>query len=233
MRVLPLHSWDLPARAAIALQSELAGQIEVRAPLTHWDLVAGADVSYDRFSDDIYAGVVVLRLSDGAIIERQGAWRRTSFPYIPGLLSFREAPALLEAFAQITAEPDVVIFDGQGIAHPRRLGIASHIGLWLDRPSIGCAKSLLTGTFGELKRDAGAVAALMDRKEVIGQVVRTKTGVRPVYVSAGHQIDLPSAVRVVLSCCRGYRLPEPIRQAHQYVNELRRRAACENPDMNL
>jgi deoxyribonuclease V len=227
MMIHPLHRWDLPSSEAVVLQRELAGRVDVRTPLTHWELVAGADVSYNRFSNAFYAGVVVLRAPDWAVVERKGAVRESPFPYIPGLLSFREAPALLDAFAKVESEADVVMFDGQGIAHPRRLGIAAHIGLWLDRPSIGCAKSRLCGHYQEPGPQAGSVAALVDHGEVIGEVVRTKDRVQPVFVSPGHKIDLPSAVRVVLDSCKGYRLPEPTRQAHLYVNELRRQGFLE------
>jgi deoxyribonuclease V len=157
-------------------------------------------------------------------VERQGAVTETHFPYRPGLLSFREAPALLEAFAKVGSEPDAMMLDGQGIAHPRRLGLASHMGLWLQRPCLGCAKSCLTGKYKELGRAAGSVAPLTDRGEVIGSVVRTKDNVQTVFVSAGHRIDLAGAVRLVLTACKGYRIPEPTRQAHLFVNELRREA---------
>lgn len=226
MKIHTLHSWDLTPTEAVALQRELANKVDVRSPLTSCELVAGADVSYNRLSDQFYAGVVVLRLADGVIIEKQGAVQRSPFPYVPGLLSFREAPALLEAFAKIAAEPDVVMFDGQGLAHPRRLGLACHVGLWLERPCVGCAKSLLTGKYQEPGLPAGSLSPLVDRGAVVGNVVRTKAKTRPVFVSAGHRIDLPSAVRVVLQACRGYRLPEPTRQAHLYVNDLRREATC-------
>jgi deoxyribonuclease V len=179
-------------------------------------------VSYDRGSTKFFAGVVVIRTDDLSIVERRGAVLDSPFPYIPGLLSFREAPALLEAFARVQSNPEAVMVDGQGIAHPRRLGIASHVGLWLDLPCIGCAKSLLTGRYKEPAREAGSTSPLRDRDEVIGQVVRTKTGIKPLFVSVGHRVDLESAVRWVLACCHGYRLPEPTRQAHLFVNELRR-----------
>lgn len=226
MKIHPLHSWDLTPRAAVALQRVLAGRVQTRPPLEHCDLVAGADVSYERFSNVFYAGVVVLRMSDLSVVEKQGVVHETSFPYIPGLLSFREAPVLLQAFAKVKSEPGVVLFDGQGIAHPRRLGLASHVGLWLERPCLGCAKSLLVGRFREPGRKAGSLSPLVDQEEVVGSVVRTKTGVKPVFVSAGQRIDLASAVRIVLETCRGYRLPEPTRQAHLHVNALRRGAPC-------
>ncbi len=222
MQIHPLHSWDLDPAAAVALQRELAGRVEVRTPLTRWSLIAGADVSYNRFSNIFHAGVVVLRLPDFTVVEEQAAVQESTFPYIPGLLSFREIPVLLAAFAKVQSEPDVVMLDGQGIAHPRRLGLASHAGLWLERPCVGCAKSVLTGHFKDPASAPGSVAPLVADKETVGYAVRTKRGTQPVFVSAGHRIDLASAVRVVLDCCRGYRLPEPTRLAHLYVNERRR-----------
>jgi deoxyribonuclease V len=221
----PLHSWTLTPAEAIKLQKELACRVETRTPLVGCRLVAGADVSYARFSSRFYAGVVVLRFPDLEIVEKQGVVRDVPFPYVPGLLSFREAPVVLEAFGRLAQKPDVLVCDGQGLAHPRRFGLASHLGLWLGVPTVGCAKSRFIGTFKEPGRRAGSVTPLVDQEEIIGQVVRTKTGVRPVFVSVGNQIDLRSAVELVLSCTRGYRVPEPTRQAHLFVNELRRNLA--------
>jgi deoxyribonuclease V len=221
VQIQQLHGWDLSNTEAIALQKKLAERVDVRAPLTNFELVAGADISYERFSDVFYAGVVVIRVADGTIVEKQSAVRRSPFPYIPGLLSFREAPALLEAFAKVESKPDVIMLDGQGLAHPRRFGLACHVGLWLERPSVGCAKTVLIGTFKDLGDQPGSLAPLCHREEVLGSAVRTKKRTKPVLVSAGHQIDLPSSVRVVLGTCKGYRIPEPTRQAHLFVNQLR------------
>jgi deoxyribonuclease V len=222
MRIHPLHPWEVTREQATALQRQLAGQVDIHRPLTDIHLVAGADISYSRFSDTLYAAVLVFGLEDMSLVEARGVVSQAHFPYRPGYLSFREAPAILEAFALLQTEPDAIMFDGQGMAHPRRLGLACHVGLWLQRPSLGCAKSRLTGHFGTLDREAGATAPLEDREEIVGRVVRTKTGIQPVYVSPGHLIDLESAVALVLASCRGYRLPEPTRQAHLYVNALRR-----------
>lgn len=227
MEIPKLHRWDVSAAEAVAIQRDLAGQVDVTVPLTDFELVAGADVSYNRFSDVLFASVLVWRRSDAKVIESHAAVRETHFPYVPGLLSFREAPALLDAFARLDTIPDVVMIDGQGIAHPRRLGIASHVGLWLGLPCVGCAKSRLTGRFEEPDRTAGSTSPLHDRGEIIGTVVRSKNGVKPLFVSPGHRIDLESSVRVVLDCGRGYRLPEPTRLAHEYVNVARRRGSSE------
>ena len=223
MKIHRLHSWDLTDAEAVALQRRLAGRVDASTPLGRCDLVAGADISYNLYSPTLFAGVVVLRTSDWAIVETQGVIGEATFPYRTGLLTFREAPTLLEAFARVQSEPDAVMIDGAGIAHPRRIGLAAHMGLWLDRPTIGCAKSRLTGKFKEPGREAGSVAPLTDKGAVIGSVVRTKTGVNPLFISVGHRIDLASAVRLVLEASRGYRVPEPTRQAHLLVNELRRR----------
>jgi deoxyribonuclease V len=173
----------------------------------------------------LYAAVVVLRTADWTILETQETVGRASFPYIPGLLTFREAPILLELFSNLKTRPDAVILDGQGQAHPRRLGFASHVGLWLDVPCVGCAKSRLVGSYREPGKRPGSMSPLRDGNEVIGSIVRTKKGVKPVYVSVGNRIDLASAIRLVLHCCQGYRLPEPTRQAHLLVNALRRQGS--------
>ena len=222
MVIKPLHSWDLTPKEAVALQRELAGRIDTRAPLSRCELIAGADVSYNRFSPTCYAAVVVLRTRDWSVMETQDAVADSPFPYIPGLLSFRETPILLKAFEKLRSRPDAVMLDGQGLAHPRRFGFACHIGLWLDLPCFGCAKSRLIGTFKEPGKKPGSLSPLVDKGEAIGSVVRTKLNTKPVFVSVGHRIDLPSAIRLVLESCQGYRIPEPTRQAHLKVNEVRR-----------
>jgi deoxyribonuclease V len=222
MEIHRLHSWELTGPEAASLQRELAARVITDTPLKECHLIAGADVSYDYGSSTFYAGIVVLRTDDFQVVERRGAVAESHFPYVPGLLSFREAPVLLKAFARLESKPDAVMCDGQGIAHPRRLGIASHVGLWLDCPTIGCAKSKLTGRFSEPALEAGSRSPLRDRDAIIGSVVRTKKGVQPVFVSPGHRIDLESAVHWVLATCRRHRLPEPTRLAHNYVNEVRR-----------
>jgi deoxyribonuclease V len=228
MQVHQLHPWDMPADEAIALQKQLAGRVDTATPLpADWDLVAGADVSFNRDDPTIYASVLVWRRSTGEVVEGRDAVGVSHFPYVPGLLSFREAPTVLAAFARLQTRPDVVMCDGQGIAHPRRLGIASHVGLWLELPTLGCAKSLLCGRYAEPGPDPGATSPLTYRGEVIGTVLRTKKNVTPVFVSPGHRIDHASAVAVVRASCRKYRLPEPTRLAHLRVNELRRGRTAE------
>ena len=217
------HRWDLSPQEARKLQSEQAALVDTSTPLAKWDIIAAADVSMARYDEDLAAAVVVVRADTMEVIERAGVVRRITFPYVPGLLSFREAPALLEVFQTRIKTPfDVVLCDGQGIAHPRRLGIASHIGLWLDRPTIGCAKSRLFGEFVEPRPDRGDRTGLSDHGEKIGEVVRTKNRVAPLFVSPGHRCDFESATAVVLATSGKYRLPGPARLAHEFVNEVRR-----------
>jgi len=160
------------------------------------------------------AAVVVLSYPDLSLVELSVVTERLEFPYVPGLLSFREAPLLLAACEKLRMNPDIIMVDGQGMAHPRRLGLACHLGLFLNTPTIGCAKSRLCGRCQEPGNAPGDHSELVDREEVIGAVVRTRAGVKPVYVSVGHKIDLADAVNWVFHCCRGYRLPEPTRLAH-------------------
>ncbi len=220
MNIQHLHDWNISAAEAIALQKQLAVQIDYQRPL---DLdairrVAGVDVSVR--TDAVtgvatsQAAVVVLSYPEMQVIETSLAQLPTPFPYIPGLLSFREGPVLETAFARLQAEPDVLIFDGMGRAHPRRIGIASHMGLWLQKPTVGCGKTLLTGRFGELANERGASSNLVDHGEVIGVALRTKVNVKPVFISPGHLIDLPSSIELIMRCTSKYRLPDPIRAAH-------------------
>lgn len=216
-----MHDWDLTPKEAIALQNRLRERVRLRPLKRKIRTIAGADVSFNRFSDRIYAGIVVLSLPDLEVIESTAIRSRTRFPYIPGLLSFRELPALLEAWATLKTIPDALILDGQGLAHPRRFGIACHAGIWLKIPTIGCAKSILVGKHAELPPEAGSQTPLVDRNEQIGIVLRTKKSVAPVYVSPGHLIDMPGAVNLVQRSLTRYRLPETTRQAHLLVNRLR------------
>ena len=228
MQIKRLHGWNVKPKEAVQIQLKMASRVDARAPLTRIELVAGADIAYDLVTKKMYATVLMYRLADDRVIETQDVILATKFPYVPGLLTFREAPALLKAFAKLKATPDVVMIDGQGLAHPRRIGLASHIGLWLDLPTIGCAKSRLIGTFKEPRKGSGSMSPLMDKDEQVGFVVRTRHGVNPLFISVGHKIDLASAVRVVLAAGRGYRVPEPTRLADIRVDELRRNADCGN-----
>jgi len=216
-----LHSWDLTPGEAIEVQQRLRNLVRLRPLAGPVSAIAGADISFNKFSETVYAGVVVLSLPALRIIESAGVRSVAKFPYVPGLLSFREAPSLLEAWEKLKTKPDVLMLDGQGIAHPRRFGIACHVGVLLDLPTIGCAKSILVGRYGELGLEAGSRSPLVDRGEQVGVALRTKNKVSPVYVSPGHLIDLDSAVDLVLRSTGKYRQPEPTRQAHLLVNRLR------------
>lgn len=221
MDITPLHDWKLPLTEAAALQKELAKQLIVDRPLKKCKLIAGADCSYNKFSTTMYAAVVVLRLRDLTIVETQGVVGEATFPYVPGFLSFREIPILIQAFAKLEHRPDVVMLDGQGIAHPRRMGIASHVGLWLKIPCFGCGKSKLCGNYDEPGPNAGDYSPLLHYGNQIGAVLRTKPRTKPVFISPGHLIDLESSIRLTLKSGRGYRIPEPTRQAHLHVNVMR------------
>jgi deoxyribonuclease V len=221
MTSLSLHSWDLTPSEAIQVQQRLRDMVRLRPLGLPVDTIAGADISFNKYSETVYAGIVVLSLPDLRIVEQVGVRSVAKFPYVPGLLSFREAPSLLEAWERLKTKPDVLMLDGQGIAHPRRFGIACHVGVLLDWPTIGCAKSILVGRYGELGLEAGSRSPLVDKDEQVGVALRTKNKVAPVYVSPGHLIDLDSAVDLVLRSTTKYRMPEPTRQAHLLVNRLR------------
>jgi len=212
MKYRDLHSWDVPPEEARQFQNELRSQVIQTDRFGTINTVAGVDIGFKK--DIALASVVVLRFPELQVVDSVVTESPVRFPYIPGLLSFREIPPLLTAFTALQTEPDLVIVDGQGIAHPRRFGLASHLGLILDKPTIGCAKSRLWGRYEEPDPEQGAYTYLIDKGEVIGAVVRTRANVRVVYVSIGHRISLDSARVWVLACCRGYRLPETTRYAH-------------------
>lgn len=222
MKFKALHGWNLSPADAVLLQRQLAVKVSQHDAIARpIKLVAGADVSYRRRGGQFHAAVVILDYAAMTIQEIVTASGEVDFPYVPGLLSFRELPILLQAFHKLEMVPDVVLADAQGIAHPRRLGLASHLGLWLDLPTIGCAKSRLCGEGPEPQGVRGAWTPLRDAGEEVGRVVRTKDRVRPLYISPGHKTNLQSACDIVLNCCRGYRLPEPTRQAHLLSNRVR------------
>lgn len=214
MQVRHRHPWQVTPAQARDIQVTLAGQVSRECQVGPVGLVAGVDISSDRSGGLATGAVVVLAYPGMTLVEKSVVRREVDFPYVPGLLSFREAPLILAAWEKLDCSPDLLLVDGQGIAHPRRLGLASHIGLLLDLPAIGCAKSLLCGSHGPLGDEAGSYAEITDGDEVVGAALRTRQGVRPIYVSVGHKVDLPSALSWVLNCCRGRRLPEPTRQAH-------------------
>ena len=224
MNVSELHSLDLSPAEARRLQGEIASRVVEGPPLdlSRVRYVAGADVSTQ--GDLGYATVVVLSFPDLSVVEVRGYESRLTFPYVPGLLAFREIPSVVGALREVESEVDAVIFDAHGLAHPRGMGLASHLGLFVDVPSVGCAKSRLVGEHEEPGPEKGDTADLVYRKKVVGKVVRTRPRVSPVYVSVGNRIDLVSSVDLVLQCCTRYRLPETTRQAHNAANRLRRGA---------
>jgi deoxyribonuclease V len=222
MMIPKCHPWPSTYAEAVAIQTALRRRLVRTGALSHPTLVAGADVAYSRSTDRVYAAVVLLRLPEMAIVETVTRSGRSPFPYVPGLLTFREGPVLLSAFKGLKLRPDAVIFDGQGYAHPRRMGLASHMGILLGIPSVGCAKSRLIGEHDEPGPCVGDWTPLLDQGRLIGRVVRTRTGVKPVFLSVGHLLGLAAATRLVLACLRGCRLPEPTRRAHQIVTAFRK-----------
>lgn len=222
MNVSELHSWNVTPKEAAAEQLKLAGQVEITEFRGKISLVAGTDLSYDRANDMLFAAVLVFSFPDLELIETQSTIAKSTFPYVPGLLSYRELPPLLECFRKLRNVPDIVLCDGQGIAHPRRFGLASHLGILLKIPTVGCAKSRLTGSGNEPGLEKGKWSPLNDEGEEIGRIVRTRTGVKPMYISVGHLCDIETATEVTIKCCIKYRQPEPNRLAHHEVNSIRK-----------
>ena len=221
MEIKNLHSWQLTYEQARGLQDDLAKQVKITPLSRDIKVIAGLDCAFDKTDGYALAAAVVLSLTFPEIIETATARVPLTFPYIPGLLSFREAPACLAAIEKLKTAPDLFLIDGQGIAHPRRLGIAAHLGLFLNRPTIGCAKSRLIGTYTEPGQNKGDWTPLMDGDETIGAVVRTRTAVKPMFISPGHLCTLEEAIFLTLILTDRYRLPEPTRLAHQQVTLLK------------
>jgi len=214
MKVNELHEWQMNLTQAREMQLSLASRVVTKNEGINPRLIAGVDISSGNSQSLALGAIVVLSYPELDVVEIKTAESKLSLPYIPGLLSFRECPLILAACEKLRNTPDLILVDGQGIAHPRRLGLASHLGLFLDTPTIGCAKSILCGKHEPVGDSVGSHAKLVDNGEIIGAALRTRVGVKPIYVSIGHKIDLASALYWVTKCCRGYRLPEPTRQAH-------------------
>lgn len=217
-----MHDWDITPKDAVALQRQLAPRVEREDRLGLVSRVAGVDVSYHAGTDRLAAAAVVLDAATHQLLDVQIVLGQPAFPYVPGLFSFRELPPVLLALEKLRETPDLIICDGQGIAHPRRFGLACHLGLWTGLPTIGCAKSRLTGTFDPPGETRGSQSALMDKDEQIGAVLRTRAGVAPVFVSTGHRISLRTACDWVLSLAPRFRLPETTRIADRLVGEALR-----------
>lgn len=214
------HPWDLSVAQArelqLALREKVIHQDRLKKKLT---TVAGVDVGFEEQGNVTRAAVAVLNFPDLDLREYAIARRKTSFPYVPGYLSFREVPAVMDALVKLKCLPDVVLCDGQGLAHPRRFGLACHLGVLSDLPTIGVAKTRLIGTHATVPQEKGAYADLLDQDELIGAVLRTRTGVKPVYVSIGHKVSLPTAIRLVMQCVSKYRLPETTRWADRIASD--------------
>ncbi|RKX95421.1 MAG: deoxyribonuclease V [Spirochaetes bacterium] len=216
MKIKRLHDWNLSLEDARSIQNELSSMVIKENSFDRIKTVAGMDIGFH--GKVARASCVVLTYPECKVIEKRIYEGSVNFPYIPGYLSFREIPILASVLEMIENEPDLLIADGQGVAHPRRLGLAAHIGLLTDKPTIGCAKSLLVGKCEEPENRKGAYSYLVDKGEIIGACLRTRVGVKPVYVSIGHRISLESSIEYVLGCCNKYRLPEPTREAHRLAS---------------
>lgn len=214
MKVYNLHSWQVSIKQAEEIQKNLAAQLSLKNEVVNPCLIGGVDISRQDSKGVARGAIVVLGYPEFTVVETQTAEGKLNFPYIPGLLSFRESPLILAACEKLSVTPDLILVDGQGIAHPRGFGIACHLGLLLNIPTIGCAKSLLWGEYEPVDIKAGSYKEITDQKKVIGAALRTKAGMNPIYVSIGLKVDLPTALYWVMKCCRGYRVPEPIRLAH-------------------
>lgn len=215
MKLAVSHPWDLSVSEARALQPRLAEKVIAKTTLDVGAIqtVAGVDVGFRK--DVAQAAVVVLSFPELEPLDYALGEAAVTFPYVPGLLTFREGPSVLDALEKLATWPDLFVFDGHGLAHPGRIGLAAHMGVLLDHPSIGCAKSRLTGTHDEPGKAVGAWVPLLDQGEIIGAVVRSRSKIKPLYISVGHRVDLPTAIHLVLQCTRGYRLPETTRYAHK------------------
>ena len=222
MKIKNLHPWKVSYREAIEIQKTFRAQLifkKLSRTITH---IAGTDVAFSKGRPTVWAGVVVLSYPELKRIDDAWVKGKTNFPYIPGLLSFREIPILLEALKKIKRTPDLVFCDGQGIAHPRGLGLASHLGLLIEKPTVGCAKTHLVGEYSEVGQHKGDYSLLLYGGQKVGAVVRTRTGVKPLFISPGYAVTIEDAVRITLNCGGQYRIPEPTRQAHLLVSRLRK-----------
>ena len=214
-----LHSWDVDVQRAIQIQETLRHQLILKKTFSHIKTIGGADVSYSD-GDHFLGLILVFSYPDLKLLDSSSADARTPFRYIPGLLAFREGPILIKAFQKLRTKPDVMMFEGQGIAHPRGFGMASHLGVWLDIPSIGCTKTPLVATEITVGTSKGELQPILREGVEVGAVVRTKTNVKPVFVSPGHKIDLSTSVQIILETSRDARLPEPLRRADVVSRQL-------------
>lgn len=233
MKAQHLHDWQMTPDQARKIQTELARTVSRTNEVNDVRLVAGVDISAPDAKGLARAAVVLLSYPELTLVERRVITKEVTFPYVPGLLSFRESPLILAACEELEVTPDLILVDGQGLAHPRRLGLASHLGLLWDKPTIGCAKSRLCGEHKMVPPDPGSYSDLVDHGEVVGAALRTKMGTSPLYISIGHKVDLESAITWVLRCCRNQRLPEPTRLAHLAASGHLEVAKSVEPDAQM
>jgi deoxyribonuclease V len=216
----PLHSWNVSVELAIQIQEALKDRIILKKTFSKVETIGGGDVAYSRDGNLLFGAIAVLSFPNSEILDMATADAKIPFPYIPTLLSFREGPILIKTFQRLKIKPDVMIFDGQGIAHPRKMGLASHMGLWFDLPSIGCAKTPLLDEFVSPEVSKGSYEWIRNEGGKVGAVLRTKEKIKPLFVSPGHLIDLSTSIQLILGSCRGYRIPEPLRKAHQLAERI-------------
>lgn len=214
----PLHPWKVSIEEAIRIQENLNSHLILKKTFSRMRMIGGGDVSYSK--GDLFGAIVVLSFPEMEPLDQATAIGKILFPYVPGLLTFREGPILIKAFEKLKVKPDLMIFDGQGIAHPRGMGLASHMGLWLDLPSIGCAKTSLLNEFESPDNSKGSYEWVYQKGKKVGAVLRTRQGVKPVFVSPGHRIDLTTCIQIILAICQRYRIPEPLRKAHQLSRKI-------------
>jgi deoxyribonuclease V len=216
----PLHSWNVSAKQAIQIQEALKKSIILKNSFSNVKAIGGGDVAYSKDGDFLFGAIVILSFPNLEILDMATTDGKISLHYIPGFLSFREGPILIKTFQRLKLKPDVMIYDGQGIAHPRGMGLASHMGLWLDLPSIGCAKTPLLDEFVFPEGSKGSYEWIRKEGKKVGAVLRTRENVKPLFVSPGHRIDLPTSIQLILESCKGYRFPEPLRKAHQVSRSM-------------
>lgn len=219
--ISPSDYQSLTPAQAIAYQNQLRQQINIEPLDKEIKIIGGADISFNKYTDVVYAGIILLKYPEMTFITSASVKTTTAFPYISGLLAFREVPALLEVWKKLEVKPDLMVLDGQGIVHERRLGIATHFGLLTDIPSIGSAKSRLSGKYEEPANNVFAQSLMYDRDQVVGVALRTKKNCNPIFISPGHRVSMQQSVDIIKNCIKGYRIPEPTRQAHLLVNKVR------------
>lgn len=216
----PLHPWKVNIEEAIRIQKSLKDRVIPKNTFSQVKTIGGGDVAYSKKRDRLFGAIVVLSFSKMETIDIAMAYGKISFPYVPGLLSFREGPILIKTFQKLKIKPDLMIYDGQGIAHPRGFGLASHLGLWFDLPSIGCAKTPLLDEFISPGPSKGSFELIQREGKEVGAVLRTKDEIKPLFISPGHGIDLLTSIQIILTACHGFRIPEPLRRAHQLSREI-------------